>query len=179
MRFRGRQIRLIQGRHFLLRKMIKPLAADKPKRCVTAKSIAFPVVRSVIVVARKLRFWKSWLVGFSIVLVSIATIAVAWWIIRNRAAIQYTITPATRGDVVHAVTGTGTVNPELAIIVSTNVSGVIQELYCDYNTVVKKGQLCAKIDPRPFQTIVDQNKAIFWWPGHSWKRTRHHSLTQN
>jgi HlyD family secretion protein len=51
------------------------------------------------------------------------------------------------------------VNPELTIIVGTYVSGVIQELYCDYNTEVKKGQLCGKIDPRPYQTLVDQNKA--------------------
>lgn len=41
----------------------------------------------------------------------------------------------------------------------TYVSGVIQELYCDYNTVVKKDQICAKIDPRPYQTAVDQAKA--------------------
>jgi HlyD family secretion protein len=36
---------------------------------------------------------------------------------------------------------------------------VIQDLQCDYNTQVKKGQICAKIDPRPYQTVVDQNKA--------------------
>ena len=47
----------------------------------------------------------------------------------------------------------------LTIIVGTYVSGVIQELYCDYNTQVKKGQVCAKIDPRPYQTVVDQDKA--------------------
>jgi HlyD family secretion protein len=57
------------------------------------------------------------------------------------------------------VTATGTVNPELTIIVGSYVSGVIQQLYCDYNTQVKAGQVCAKIDPRPYQTIVDQDKA--------------------
>lgn len=39
------------------------------------------------------------------------------------------------------------------------MSGAIQELLCDYNTPVRKGQLCAKIDPRPYQTVVDQDKA--------------------
>ena len=58
-----------------------------------------------------------------------------------------------------SVTATGTVNPELTIIVGTYVSGVIQELLCDYNTQVKKGQVCAKIDPRPYQSVVDQNRA--------------------
>jgi HlyD family secretion protein len=73
--------------------------------------------------------------------------------------VQYTTAPVTRGDIVKAVTATGTVNPVLTIIVGTYVSGVIQELFCDYNTKVKKGQLCAKIDPRPYQTIVDQDRA--------------------
>jgi HlyD family secretion protein len=51
------------------------------------------------------------------------------------------------------------VNPEITIQVGTYVSGVIQELHCDYNTVVRKGQLCAKIDPRPYQVVVDQDRA--------------------
>jgi HlyD family secretion protein len=45
------------------------------------------------------------------------------------------------------------------VIVGTYVSGVIQDVLCDYNTKVTKGQLCAKIDPRPYQTIVDQDRA--------------------
>jgi HlyD family secretion protein len=36
---------------------------------------------------------------------------------------------------------------------------VIQELSCDYNTEVKRGQTCARIDPRPYQSVVDQAKA--------------------
>ena len=68
-------------------------------------------------------------------------------------------TPVTVGPISRAVTATGTVNPELTIIVGTYVSGVIQDLTCDFNTQVKRGQICAKIDPRPYQTIVDQAKA--------------------
>ncbi|MGA8615912.1 MAG: efflux RND transporter periplasmic adaptor subunit [Xanthobacteraceae bacterium] len=44
----------------------------------------------------------------------------------------------------------------LTIIVGTYVSGVIQNIYCDYNTHVRAGQVCAKIDPRPYQAILDQ-----------------------
>jgi RND family efflux transporter MFP subunit len=39
------------------------------------------------------------------------------------------------------------------------VSGVIQSLDCKVNTQVKAGQLCAKIDPRPYQIVVHQNRA--------------------
>ncbi|TPV98261.1 MAG: hypothetical protein USCAAHI_02301 [Beijerinckiaceae bacterium] len=41
-----------------------------------------------------------------------------------------------------------------------NVSGMIQALYCDVNTKVRAGQLCAKIDPRPYKAAVDQEKAV-------------------
>ena len=50
-----------------------------------------------------------------------------------------------------AVTTTGTVNPVLTVLVGSYVSGVIQKLYCDYNTRVKRGQICAKIDPGPIR----------------------------
>ena len=139
--------------------MPKPVAADKPQHRGTAKLIAFPEVRSAFAVAVDYGFRKSRLVGISIILLLIVMIAAAWWVFSSSATFRYTTMPVTRGAVIHMVTGSGTVNPQLAIIVGTYVSGVIQELYCDYNTVVKKGQICAKIDPRPFQTIVDQSKA--------------------
>jgi HlyD family secretion protein len=87
------------------------------------------------------------------------TAAAAWWSLGSGPTVHYTTVPVSHGAVAPAVTATGTVNPELTIIVGTYVSGVIQELYCDYNTEVKKGQVCAKIDPRPYQTLVDENKA--------------------
>ena len=100
-----------------------------------------------------------WLLGTVLSLLVTITVAVAWWVLGADRAVHYTTVPVTRGAVIRAATATGTVNPELTIIVGTYVSGVIQELYCDYNTAVKKGQVCAKIDPRPYQTVVDQNKA--------------------
>lgn len=74
-------------------------------------------------------------------------------------AVRYVTAPVTRGDVMRSVTTSGTVNPVTTVQVGTYVSGTIQSLGCDYNTQVKAGQLCAKIDPRPYQTVVDQDKA--------------------
>ena len=53
----------------------------------------------------------------------------------------YRTAAVTRGEVSRSVTATGTVNPVLTIMVGTYVSGVIQQLYCDYNTEVKKDQV--------------------------------------
>ncbi|HLX27713.1 MAG TPA: efflux RND transporter periplasmic adaptor subunit [Casimicrobiaceae bacterium] len=86
--------------------------------------------------------------------------AAAIMLLRQRAEpVAYTSAAVTRGDVTRVVSTSGTVNPELTIIVGSYVSGVIREQFCDYNTRVKKGQVCAKIDARPFQAAVDQAKA--------------------
>lgn len=101
---------------------------------------------------------RAWLIAGLSVLLAAAALA-AWWALTGKPKIAYTTTPVTRGAVSRTVTATGTVNPELTIIVGTYVSGVIQELLCDYNTEVRKGQVCARIDPRPYQSVVDQAKA--------------------
>jgi HlyD family secretion protein len=105
------------------------------------------------------RFRKSWLIGGLLSLAMLGAVAVAWWLATAEATVHYTTAPVTRGAVTRTVTATGTVNPVLTIIVGTYVSGVIKDLYCDYNTQVTRGQICAKIDPRPYQTVVDQNRA--------------------
>jgi HlyD family secretion protein len=102
-------------------------------------------------------FRKYWLSGGLVSVLLLA--AVVWWILSGPSKVHYTTVPVARGAITRSVIATGTVNPELTIIVGAYDSGVIQELYCDYNTPVKKGQVCAKIDPRPYQTVVDQNKA--------------------
>ena len=104
-------------------------------------------------------FQKFWLIAGLSLLVVAAIAAVTWWALGERGGIHYVTAEVAQGAVTRAVTATGTVNPELTIIVGAAVSGIIQELYCDYNTRVKKGQICAQIDPRPYQTVVDQNKA--------------------
>jgi len=92
-------------------------------------------------------------------LVVVAVIGVAWWSMLRTAPVQYVTAAVARGPITRTVTATGTVNPVLTIIVGTYVSGIIQNLYCDYNTQVRAGQVCAKIDPRPYQATFDQNSA--------------------
>ena len=57
------------------------------------------------------------------------------------------------------VTASAVVGPAATAPVGSRVSGVIQALYCDANTHVKAGQLCAKIDPHSYQIVVDRKKA--------------------
>ncbi|PMS36855.1 HlyD family secretion protein [Trinickia symbiotica] len=90
----------------------------------------------------------------------VCALAFAWWFgIGRPEPVRYVTAPVTRGSIARVVTATGTVNPVLTIIVGSYVSGVVQSQYCDFNTRVRKGQLCAKIDPRPYQTVVNQARA--------------------
>ena len=100
-----------------------------------------------------------WRLVAAIAVVLLVAVAATLWATRGTAPVNYITAPVTRGNVARTVTATGAVNPVLTIIVGSYVSGVIRDVYCDYNTQVKKGQLCARIDPRPYQTVVDQNAA--------------------
>jgi HlyD family secretion protein len=57
------------------------------------------------------------------------------------------------------VTATGTVNPVTTVLVGTQVSGTVKELYVDFNSLVKKGQVIAQIDPATFEAQVEQARA--------------------
>ena len=99
---------------------------------------------------------------YALIGVAVAALAgaIIWYMRAPREVpVQYTTAPVSRGNVTRAVSTTGTVNPVLTIIVGSYVSGVIRDQFCDYNTRVRKGQICAKIDARPFQSAVDQAKA--------------------
>ncbi len=81
-----------------------------------------------------------------------------WSLYRGTAA-HYVTQKLERGPVVRVVTVSGIVGPTTTTPVGARVSGVIQALSCDANMKVKAGQVCAKIDPRPYQIVVDQAKA--------------------
>ncbi len=100
-----------------------------------------------------------WGAFLACVIAMIAGTAAVWLRLHPDSATTFVMSPVTRGSVAPFVTASGTVNPVVIVQVGTYVSGVIQELHCDFNTRVTRNQLCAKIDPRPYQAIVDQDRA--------------------
>jgi len=66
---------------------------------------------------------------------------------------------ATRGPLVAAVAATGNLNAVTTVQVGTQVSGQIKELYADFNSVVRQGQVVARIDPATFEAKVRQARA--------------------
>jgi len=65
----------------------------------------------------------------------------------------------TRGDIVDVVSATGTLEAVTTVQVGTQVGGIIQELYADFNSIVKRGQVIARLDPTLLQTNIEQQRA--------------------
>jgi HlyD family secretion protein len=70
-----------------------------------------------------------------------------------------TYAKVTSGTIVSVVHATGTVQPCKAVPVGASVSGLLEELYVDFNDEVKKGQLLAKIDSQIYQANVARDEA--------------------
>jgi HlyD family secretion protein len=96
-------------------------------------------------------------------LAALVLLALGGSYVRSRVArvpIHYSTVAASVGTVAPAVLSSGTVNPVTTIQVGSYVSGVIQTISCDFNTRVHAGQLCAQIDARPYQSLVEQAAAV-------------------
>jgi HlyD family secretion protein len=65
----------------------------------------------------------------------------------------------TRGDIAEVIQATGTLQAVETVDVGTQVSGVVQELYADFNSIVKRGQVIARLDPSLIQTQIEQQEA--------------------
>ena len=91
-----------------------------------------------------------WLVAAVVVI----AVAVGWIQVaraRSRKQVSYETVKVDRGRIVAKVTATGTLSALVTVQVGSQVSGAIAELYVDFNSPVKKGQLIAKIDPQLFE----------------------------
>ncbi len=77
----------------------------------------------------------------------------------QRATPRYITAPVTRTNIDATIIETGTVNPVNEVQVGTQVSGTINNLYVDYNSIVHKGQVLATIDPTTFQASELQSQA--------------------
>lgn len=101
--------------------------------------------------------WKT--IGVVAAVAAAACAGGAWWFTHRTGPARYVTAAVTRGDVATTISASGSVNPVVTVQVGSYVSGPIQSLACDYNTQVRKGQLCARIDPAPYQVVVDEDRA--------------------
>ncbi len=102
--------------------------------------------------------WKLW-AGVAGALLLLAGGGTWWWVQGRTPDVSYRLAKIERGPLQATVSASGAVNPVTQVSVGTQVSGQIKELYVDFNSEVKAGQLIALIDPETFEYRVRQAQA--------------------
>jgi HlyD family secretion protein len=93
-------------------------------------------------------------------LFALVTIAVAALSARRAGdAPEVTAAAVTRGSIVSSVSATGTLDATTSVQVGSQVSGTIEQLLVDYNSIVKKGQVLARLDQSLFLSAIEQARA--------------------
>jgi HlyD family secretion protein len=83
----------------------------------------------------------------------------AWYYRRGDVEIRVNTAPLTRGDIVDTVGASGTLQAVTTVQVGSQVSGNIQWLGADFNSIVKQGQVIARLDPSLFDAQLKQVQA--------------------
>ena len=99
------------------------------------------------------------LIVFVVLLAALGTGGWAYYQNRTRPEPTVTTVPVSRGEVVERVQATGTLEAVTTVTVGTQVSGVVQELYADFNAIVRKGQVIARLDPSILQVQIESQRA--------------------
>ncbi len=120
------------------------------------------------------------IIVWTAVIVAIAAAAVL--LLRKPGGKQgftYETATVSRGDISTFITATGTVAPVTEVQVGTQVSGIIDRLFVDYNSVVKQGQIIAEMDKVTLESEVasaqaayDGNKAEYKYQEKNFGRSR-------
>lgn len=101
------------------------------------------------------------------ILIAVAAIVVAGgslWLTggsKPRHKVTYATATVEKGEISESVTATGTIEPVTEVEVGTQVSGIIDKIYVDYNSVVTRGQLIAEMDRVTLQSELASQRAAY------------------
>lgn len=100
------------------------------------------------------------LIWLGLVVVVVAAGVWGYFYVQSRGNTpQYRVARVERGPLTAAVSATGNLNAVITVQVGSQVSGQVKQLFADFNSVVKRGQLIARIDPETFEAKVNQARA--------------------
>jgi efflux transporter, RND family, MFP subunit len=105
----------------------------------------------------KKKISKVWFIVGAIVIVAIA----AFFLTRGDETqkISFDTSVVDKANIQNSVTATGTIEAVTTVTVGTQVSGIVNHLYVDYNSVVKKGQVIAELDKTNLLSQLNSTKA--------------------
>jgi HlyD family secretion protein len=95
-----------------------------------------------------------------LLLAALAALAWAWLQWRGgNGEVRYRLAKVERGPLAAVVAASGTLNAVTTVQVGSQISGQVKEIFADFNTPVKSGQVIARIDPATFELRVNQARA--------------------
>src|SRR5213078_3260173 len=94
-----------------------------------------------------------------LIIAAVGAGAGAYYMRRNTGELQVNTQPVTRGEIIDTVGSTGTLQAVTTVQVGSQVSGNIAWLGADFNSIVHKGHVIARLDPSLFQAQVEQARA--------------------
>ncbi len=102
--------------------------------------------------------------GKIIIILIVIAIPLTWWGFVNFNQSEHGLPPlhteqVDRGDVSQRVIAHGSIKPVQTVIVGSQVSGIIEDIYVDFNSVVTRGEVVAQIDPSTFEAEVSSARA--------------------
>lgn len=99
-------------------------------------------------------------IGIAVVVIAVLAVA-AFLILRKseKPQMKYKTAEIHRGSIVNTVTATGTIEPIIQVEVGTQVSGIINHIYVDFNSVVKKGEVIAELDKTTLEADLASSSA--------------------
>jgi HlyD family secretion protein len=104
---------------------------------------------------------KKYIISVLIIVVAVAMAMGIYFYIKKPVEAVFKTARVEKGDIVSAVSATGNLAAVVTVQVGTQVSGTIQKLFVDFNSVVKRGQPIAQIDPALFNAQVEQSHGNF------------------
>lgn len=146
-------------RHGPVNEVVPPHSGSAP---VQRRPESFPEQRlpsSVIPLPqRSKRSPLPWLIGIALIMLTGGG-GLWYWLASGPPPVQYKTALVDRGPITAIVTATGTINPVVSVQVGSQVSGKVSQLFADFNSRVKKGQVLAQIDQKPFKARLSQARA--------------------
>ncbi len=101
---------------------------------------------------------RKWLWIVALLAIAVAAVAV-WRMLAKPAAAPYVSAQVQRTDIARTISATGKVQAVTTVQVGTQVSGTVSQVFVDYNSPVKKGQVIAQLDPSQLQAQLTQARA--------------------
>jgi len=102
---------------------------------------------------------RTLIITSAVAVIVIAVIVALKPFSKKEAAVTFDTVKVEKGNITSTVTATGTIEAIKTVNVGTQVSGILQHVYVDFNYNVKQGQLLARLDETSLQAQLDQSQA--------------------